>query len=456
MEFMIKKIRDLCRERKLQVDIVTVFLLLISCTTLLIISYSYSKTKKSILQFSKSTIQRTNTLILEKVSCRVESSDKLPKTIAAKINDLSEISFKNQDLVAYLKNLTKVYSDLTSFYVGSIDGNVLTSFNLRALNQKTYAINKDKPLPDNIYYALQIVERQSPESYEEYIYYDKDFKLIDSEKSSQISFNPITRPWFFKDIKPKEVRWTKIYTYDINQTLATTVTAGVFDKQGKLIGIAAADLSLDNFSSFLKEQKISTHGLAVILDKETGKVIIPLTFSEEKHPFITDKVIDEGLKSFNSQSNEDLVFEVDGKDYLGGFSTFPLSINDNWLIAVIAPLSDFFSSIIKVQHQVLLISACIFLIAGIFVFIFSKRISKPISILANEIDKIKNFELDSNIRISSNIFEISVLDRSIVAMRSALRSFSKYVPKEIVKELIRKGKDIALGGEKKKHNDHVH
>jgi len=41
------------------------------------------------------------------------------------------------------------------------------------------------------------------------------------------------------------------------------------------------------------------------------------------------------------------------------------------------------------------------------------------------------------------------MDNSIASMRLAIRSFAKYVPKEIVRQLIRQGKEIILGGEKK-------
>jgi adenylate cyclase len=42
-----------------------------------------------------------------------------------------------------------------------------------------------------------------------------------------------------------------------------------------------------------------------------------------------------------------------------------------------------------------------------------------------------------------------LLDSSIAAMRSTIRSFSRYVPKEIVKKLIEMGHEIQLGGEKR-------
>lgn len=41
------------------------------------------------------------------------------------------------------------------------------------------------------------------------------------------------------------------------------------------------------------------------------------------------------------------------------------------------------------------------------------------------------------------------MDSSIASMRSALRSFGRYVPKSIVLDLMQRGQEIALGGEKR-------
>ena len=53
------------------------------------------------------------------------------------------------------------------------------------------------------------------------------------------------------------------------------------------------------------------------------------------------------------------------------------------------------------------------------------------------------------IPVKSQIEEIITLDKSITTMRSAVNSFGKYIPKEIIKSLVQQGQEIALGGERK-------
>ena len=88
---------------------------------------------------------------------------------------------------------------------------------------------------------------------------------------------------------------------------------------------------------------------------------------------------------------------------------------------------------------------CVF---GVFIYFSSKKIAKPIVMLAKNVDKIRNFEFDEPPELQSRISEIITLNSSLSAMRSALKSFSKYVPDKVVKQLISQGKDAKIGGEK--------
>ena len=98
---------------------------------------------------------------------------------------------------------------------------------------------------------------------------------------------------------------------------------------------------------------------------------------------------------------------------------------------------------------ILIISFVLIFIAVIIGVVFSRKISKPLSQLGTEMDNIKNFQLDSNIEISSSLIEVEQMAQSFVNMKKGLQSFKKYVPADLVRELISMGKEANLGGEKK-------
>ena len=78
-----------------------------------------------------------------------------------------------------------------------------------------------------------------------------------------------------------------------------------------------------------------------------------------------------------------------------------------------------------------------------------RKISKPIIDLTRETDKIKRFELDNDIKIDSSIREIRQMVTAIDAMKKGLSSFKRYVPANLVRQLIESGEEARVGGQEK-------
>lgn len=443
-----RRLNELLTNRKLQVDIVTIFMILIASTSFFIISFTYSRNYQSIMKFSRTTIQRTAELILVKVDALIHEFERIPQTADGLIVSRSDVSMNNRQLISYMKNLVRYHINLTAFYVGTTDGSLLEIINLEVAQQKSYLSDPSKPLPKDALYTIRVVDRSIPNPTTVLYYYDKDFTKISEESLTPTIFDSRSRPWYVGAKDSEHVFWTDVYQYDPTNESGITVAKPIYSPSGEFIGVSGADLSLTLLSKFLEELDIGVHGRTLVLDNQTGDILLPLE-TKASQESVPDNAITLAYTLYQNHKKADFLFEDNGTEYLTGFNAFPIMIGNEWLITVISPLSDFFGEILRTQKQVVFISICIFLIASYFVVFFSKRISRPISVLAKEIDKIKHLDLTSTLRVRSNIKEISIMDSSIAAMRSAISSFAKYVPKEIVRQLIRQGQDIILGGEKK-------
>lgn len=75
-------------------------------------------------------------------------------------------------------------------------------------------------------------------------------------------------------------------------------------------------------------------------------------------------------------------------------------------------------------------------------------IRKPLNKLRDEILKLKDLDIDEHIDFKSNISEVNDMIDATDKVKTGLRSFSKYVPDKVVKQLISQGKDAKIGGEK--------
>lgn len=433
------------KNRKLRVDILTIFLFLISLSSLMIISFTYSKITKSIVGFSTGVIQRASSVIIERVDGLIETSENLAEEALSFLLKPEDDFFDNEELINYMLRVVKNHPNMYGIYFGRSDGSLLEVVNLAAAYQTHYIFDTSKPLPAGSAYVLRYIDRGAPEVKDIWYYKDQDLKTIASESLDKPLSNPTTRNWYKGAISTKGLYWTPVYAFDPLGEPGITVSKAIFNSQGTPIAAVGVDISLNLFSHFLTKQNVSKSGRAFILNT-SGQVIIPETIPKEG---IDEKVITRAYLESQKQNKKDFVFIKDRIEYLASVNVFPVTVAFDWIILIVAPLNDFMGDLLKTQREVVFISFAILVFASLLVVYFSKRISIPIVTLANETDRIRRLDFKSETRVHSNIQEIKLMDSSIAAMRVAIRSFGKYIPKEIVMQLIGKGEEIAVGGQKK-------
>jgi adenylate cyclase len=438
--------------RRLRVDIVCVFMALFSLACGTIISYSFKRNYESVLAFSETEINRIGLLIQAGNVSLIRSAERVPQNIEGIIPNPEAISDRNEIIKSYFKKLAITYPHLDGFAVSSLDGGIITVDRLKTKIYKTFIMEPQKLLPIEAVYSYRVVKnpKNNPEEY--CVYLDDNFNEIARETIVPSTFDARTRPWFQSAVENDKVIWTDIYDYYFDGQQGITVAYALKNKEGQKIGVASADLSVRAISGILNQLQIGKTGRAVVLDQNTGKIILPLDQGKQHSSAVSNDVIQAAYLQHIETGRGDIAFEFNDKVYLSSQENLPdgfLGFVRDPHIYVIAPFDDFFSDLISTQQITILISIGIFIISCIGVVLFSNKISNPIAVLAKEIDKIKNLDLSSNLEVKSSIIEINLLNRSIVTLRQAIASFSKYVPKRVVKKLLDQGQGIELGGEKK-------
>lgn len=425
----------LFKSRSLRIEILVIFLFLISISSITIISFSYYENSRSILKFSRKTIHQVSSLIVEKVDCLFHELQEIPEISSGMFSRHFEISNENEVLITHFLDVIQYHKDLYSFYAANPNGNFMTILNLAVTG--TDFLRPDHP---ECAFAMLLIDRKVNLEY--WRYYDQTGKWISTNEFPWSGFDPCSRPWFQGAENSRQIYWTDIFDLVLTKKIGISVAKPVWDQSNALLGVLGASLNLESFSKFLLKQRISPHGRAYILNEEDKIIVSPYQVDET-----TDSVLQAALQEKSTQVDRNL--EVDGEKYLVSVQQFPLASGKKWQVVIIAPFLDFFSGVIQTQRETAWISVGILALAAFLIAYFSRKISDPIVILAHEINKITKLDLDSQARVRSYIREIDLLDSSIVSMRNAVRSFSRYVPKEVVRKLLLKGHNIVLGGEKR-------
>ena len=129
-----------------------------------------------------------------------------------------------------------------------------------------------------------------------------------------------------------------------------------------------------------------------------------------------------------------------------GFKRFSVGPHRSFWIAVVVPESDFTGEIHRQRNIILGIMVVALVVAVGLGFWLARRYSRPLEALARQSQRIQDLDLTPTQAIDSGLAEVQHLAASQEQMRAALESFSRYVPIEVVRELIRRGEVARIGG----------
>ena len=161
----------------------------------------------------------------------------------------------------------------------------------------------------------------------------------------------------------------------------------------------------------------------------------------------------DGLKELFKNTKEEIYFENDY--YTDKWGTFlsaykPVFKNGKLIYVVCSDIksvdADYYIRVYKIKFTFVFIG--MFSVILPLVFWVTNAIRNPLYKVRDEILKLKDLDVGEHIEFKSNITEVNDMIVATDKVKTGLRSFAKYVPDKVVKQLISQGKDAKIGGEK--------
>ncbi len=434
--------------RTLRVNVLTIFLSLFIISFLALALFANSALIRSTENLSIGIIHRLSSYILSRFQMLSASAEETVRLGNYLYWDMGAASYENKQLMALMLNFVKTNNEMTSYLIAQENGNFIAVINLLKSAVKTYQTDSEKPLPEDAAYSIRTIEMTSGGRKDVYHYLNSKFEEIATETVKGSTFDPRESNWYLEAKKEKTLIWTDIYSIPTGET-GITVADPVMDAEGRISAVVGADLTLVLLSRFLTTTTVGRTGKAFIVD-DYGKILLP-PMQPSSNATDTENQVGKAFQTYlKNPKHIDFNISYEGTDYLTHVSGTPSIFGTtHWNIVIMAPFDDFFFEIVAMWKNVFWITLAILVLTTGIIVHFSKRISSPIVVLSKEIDKLRKLQLEQEVRVKSNVSEIILMDTAVAAMRRAIRSFSRYVPKDVVKELFLQGKDIVLGGEKK-------
>ncbi len=474
----IKLLEMFHQHRKLKSDILFESLMILSLSIFMIIGYTYVSNTEAFYGQSQKYLKASTMTLKDKINRTLTSTQDIVNIYVPLLADIDlRNGMKSLNLVNSISAVLTTKKQLATVYYGTPDGYYLEFSTPESI--KAYMSRIGIRIPENTTTILKEVVLDPKEGAEkeeiapkknvlvhetnEYWYYLLDGKTFsEANIGEKTGYDPRKRGWYISATKSQNLTWSDVYLFagTVRGETGITASRSIYDVEGKLKGVFAVDVSLLSFSAFLVDSKISPNSQSYIVN-DADQVIASSTdlkttiTKDNSFRLITikesnDPVLQAAMEHRNHNKNGEVTFfELNGKDYMAAFEDFPKTFSNEWRALVVCPTDDFIGTIKESRNRIFMYSLVILLIAFLSAYRLARRISIPITRLAEEAQRIQDLDLSGKVVIDSKIKEILYLARTMASLKTTMQSFSYYIPKTLVKQLINRKQSVHVGGKLK-------
>ena len=233
-------------------------------------------------------------------------------------------------------------------------------------------------------------------------------------------------------------------------------------KDDAFVGCASANITLDVLSRFLTSHRASPHSTTVIANPTEGTIIsypdpkkgVRLEngrLEMAKLDTIDDGNVREAYRLQSDTNRDDFLFRSPqgGEEISASFTRFPGSFGKPWEVITLTPTDDFVGPLKRTNRQMIALIAALTGIELLLIYFFSRRLARPIEGVSQDLRSVEDLTFSHAAPASSNIKEIKELQSAVSLFETSLRSFSSFVPLDVVRKLIKTGAPLTLGVEQR-------
>jgi adenylate cyclase len=444
----------------LRVTVVSAFTIFTALSVLLVGLLDYISSRKIILDesnvriaLSASAAERGIDKLLSRALLTAESAASLPQSL---------FDWRSsQDLQAVLTENLRHSPEIYGIYVGFPDGAFIQVVNFvghRGVRRDT----ADTPKSATVGIRIIGPNDKGAARQETWRYFDDQGKELPEPLSGiklPTQYDPRERLWFKQAHENDGSTLSKVYVYSKLKKPGVTVSTPLRDYPGAIVGV---DLLLSDLAHLTKQLSPGKNGVVAIYDTDgvmvahpTPEKIVTQNPTNNKLQLVSISEIDDirvrkARETAAHQQQSNISFAADGQDYIAYVKPVGNDGVADWNILSVANVADFTHELSANFRQSLMIVGVVLVVSVLGNAFIANWVTFPILRLRKMADQITQLNLKNTEHIKSPFDEIEGLQKSMEGMRSALDTFLRFVPRELVRELIQSGQAAKVGGAKRK------
>ncbi|PJI99004.1 HAMP domain-containing protein [Acidovorax sp. 69] len=261
---------------------------------------------------------------------------------------------------------------------------------------------------------------------------------------SDVGFDARNRPWYQSAIANDGVSWYAPYRYMINDAqgayaaIGMGISAPVRSRDGQLIGVVTADVSLSQLNEFLAALASESGGRA-FLAEASGELLAMsshdpsggVTALADGHRMRIDQSGDPVMSSLgqhilqSGQPEGNQFMEVDGVRHLARWWTHVLPRGPALTMAIILPESRFNTPLRGVLRNTIYTTVAVMLASVLFSLFVASRLVRPLQVLSDWAIRLTQADWNAQAPKSSPIRELRSLADSMGYMAGHLKEHAE-------------------------------
>ncbi len=270
-----------------------------------------------------------------------------------------------------------------------------------------------------------------------------DGTWADTETHGDTKYDPRTRPFYRLAAAAGHGVWTPPYVFAGENVPGITYALPVLHA-GQLAGVLTIDFNLARLSELTRQLQFSPNGRVVLIADDGVVIAHPsAAIVADGEPIKIEALADPAVHALSAAGGTQ--FELAGEAYIS--RSLALGTGPAWHVLAYAPETDFTTGLRGRVLTSLLSSLIAVMVAILVAWWLARRVSEPLIGLASQMARAGSLHLDDLQDHSSMFREIDMMNTALVQMKGGLRSFSRYVPRDLVRTLVASGLDAELSGE---------
>ena len=410
--------------------------------------------------------------------------DQTAKLVETKVDTLLEIAARqglfNEELIRDRQFDALAFHQIARFWIATLKSHPRISRESLAI-EKTGEWSFVRRLPDG---KLAIGELRRDEKtrrlgLRDYLpedYPRKDFNHVDDAEK----LDPRKQHWYVDAATARRQIWSRTYILDdvegFGHVPGLSCSTPFFSAEGKLRGVLTTSFDVNSLSRYLRSSTVGEGGFAFLVEtlpdgtrrmvahpdpkiliREAGgdgrdrfSELVPIAELADPRVVAFLGKLPAGVRSADARQPTRVAFDLAETRYLGAYRGVSSPNHPDWLIGIMMPEKDVLGRVDRSNLETSLVGLAILVFATVCGLVVSAQVARPLERVVGQTARIGQFEVEARPVAHSMIREVDNLARVVEETKTSLRSFGKYVPTDLIRQMIATGQEAELGGERRR------